>query len=101
MFKDFRLRLVAKVRSIYPDRSKKLSFLDFIKLTLMDFGWLILFLLIYSLSTNPPITKEIFWIQILFNVLMVGATFIHILFWEALVTVSWRINRKRKKKNNV
>jgi hypothetical protein len=40
-------RYIEKIQAVYPDRTKKLSFLSYIKLTLIDFGWVVVIFLGY------------------------------------------------------
>ena len=56
--------LIAKVRQVYPDRTKRLRIRDYFLLTAIDFGWLIILFYIASAFVMPWHTHQILWFSI-------------------------------------
>ncbi len=95
-------RLVVKIRAIYPDRTKKLGVAEYIKITLIDFGWFIVLFYLYAFTRIHWSDSQIIIRTECINFSLVGlAMLVHFFILEIFMAmmVKLRLRLKGKKGN--
>lgn len=92
--------ILKKIISYYPNRANRLTFFDFIKLVMMDFGLLFIAEFIYLLFNlkihwSTPVVRNMD--LLVYAAVMVGS-FIHMSFVELLIIALTRFSLRRKKR---
>ena len=95
-------RLIMKIRAAYPDRTKRIGFANYVKLTLIDFGWVIVIFLGYMVTQIHWYGPQVIFRSDLIVLSAIGfgmfANFLAIeLLIGFLINLKLRLNARKRK----